>query len=385
MMRPPKILLITRNLPPLVGGMERLNWHLADELARHASVKIVGPKGAATLKPERTTLKEVPLNPLPLFLLATFFRALWCVLREKPDVIIAGSGLTAPCTWLLARLCGTKSVAYLHGFDITAHNVIYRLIWRPIFKKMDLILVNSKPTEDLAITAGVRRKAVAIVHPGVKLPTSSQPADAIDDFKLKHGLKQKKILLSVGRLTTRKGLREFVKHSLPNIVAAEPNTVLVVVGEAPRQSLGASIQTASSINAQATELGLASNIKFLGVITDAKLLATVYETADVHVFPVRSIPDDPEVFGMVAIEAAVHGLPTVAFATGGIVDAICPGVSGYLVDNENYDEFSNKVIEILHKPMNTIDVVKFGRKFSWQNFGSKTWQLLFGPDTPQKN
>lgn len=44
----------------------------------------------------------------------------------------------------------------------------------------------------------------------------------------------------------------------------------------------------------------------------------------------------PENFGMVAIEAAAHGLPTVAFATGGIVDAVKDGVSGYLVESNNY-------------------------------------------------
>lgn len=27
-----RILSITHNLPPLVGGMERLNWHMTDEL-----------------------------------------------------------------------------------------------------------------------------------------------------------------------------------------------------------------------------------------------------------------------------------------------------------------------------------------------------------------
>ena len=27
----PRILLITRSLPPLVGGIERLNWHIAGE------------------------------------------------------------------------------------------------------------------------------------------------------------------------------------------------------------------------------------------------------------------------------------------------------------------------------------------------------------------
>ena len=37
---------------------------------------------------------------------------------------------------------------------------------------------------------------------------------------------------------------------------------------------------------------------------------------DIHIFPVCHISDDPEGFGMVAIEAAAHGAPTVAFATG---------------------------------------------------------------------
>ncbi len=29
-----RVLIITRNLPPLVGGMERLNWHKADGQAK---------------------------------------------------------------------------------------------------------------------------------------------------------------------------------------------------------------------------------------------------------------------------------------------------------------------------------------------------------------
>ncbi len=33
-MNKPHILIITRNLPPLVGGMERLNWHMADGQAK---------------------------------------------------------------------------------------------------------------------------------------------------------------------------------------------------------------------------------------------------------------------------------------------------------------------------------------------------------------
>lgn len=374
--RKPRILIITRNLPPLVGGMERLNWHMADELSRQAAVQVIGPIGAALLKPQAITLTETPLKPLPLFLLIAFLKGVWLALRWKPDVILAGSGLTAPIAWVLSKLCGARSAAYLHGFDITVNHGLYRRLWRPTFKKLDQVIVNSTPTQVLALEAGVSQTRISIVYPGVSLPVAPQPTEKIAAFKEQHGLTDKKILLSVGRLTTRKGLREFVEQALPCIVKAEPDAVLVIIGEAPKNSLGAGIQTVDSINAQAEQSGIAGHIKFLGVITDKNLLATAYEAADVHVFPVRHIPDDPEGFGMVAIEAAAHGLATVAFATGGIVDAVLYGESGYLAEANNYNELSHYVLQLLQQPLNTASMQGFAQGFAWWQFGKDVYGAL---------
>src|SRR5690554_3768090 len=343
-----RILIITRNLPPLVGGMERLNWHMADELSKYAEVKVIGPKGAAAIKPNNVELLEAPLKPLGLFLLISSLRALWLAIRWKPDVILAGSGLTAPIAWFASKLCGAKSAVYLHGFDITVGSKPYQALWVPTFKRLNHIIVNSTPTKKLALNAGVPAKKITIVHPGVELPSAPQPLQKIEEFKQKHSLTEKRILLSVGRLTTRKGLKEFVAQALPKIVRDEPSTVLVIVGETPKNSLGAGIQTKEEIPVTAKAHGIESHIIFLGVITDKTELATAYEAADVHVFPVRHIPDDPEGFGMVAIEAAAHGLPTVAFATGGIVDAVSEGVSGYLVKSNDYAELSKLIGKLSH-------------------------------------
>ena len=364
-----RILIITRNLPPLVGGMERLNWHMADELSKHAEVRVIGPTGSAALKPEHVSLTEAPLKPLPLFLLVTLFKALWLAIRWKPDVILAGSGLTAPIAWLASKLCGARSAAYLHGFDITVKDKLYQRLWVPTFRKIDRIIVNSTPTKGLAFAAGIPERKISIVYPGVSLPEAPQPAESIQSFKEQHGLTDKKILLSVGRLTTRKGLREFVELALPSIVQAEPQAVLVVIGEAPKNSLGAGIQTIECIQAQAERSGVAGHIKFLGVITDKKRLATAYEAADVHVFPVRHIPDDPEGFGMVAIEAAAHGLATVAFATGGIVDAVCDGQSGALVEKDNYQQMAEEVLRCLKGSIAANEIKEFSADFLWSNFG----------------
>lgn len=374
--RKPKILIVTRNLPPLVGGMERLNWHMADELSKQAKVRVVGPSGAAALKPETVTLDEVPLRPLPLFLLLSFIKGLWIAMRWKPDAILAGSGLTAPIARLLSKLCGARSAAYLHGFDITANHGPYRRLWRPTFKKLDRVIVNSTPTQALAIAAGVSQSSISIVYPGVSLPEASQPVESIAAFKEKYGLDGKKILLSVGRLTTRKGLREFVEQALPTIVKAEPDAMLVVIGEAPKNSLGAGIQTIESIQIQAEHSGVLEHIRFLGVITDKALLATAYEAADVHVFPVRDIPDDPEGFGMVAIEAAAHGLPTVAFATGGIIDAVRHGESGYMAMTNDYAELSRYILHLFRHPISAGSAQGFTQGFSWENFGNGVFGAL---------
>ena len=375
-MKKQRILLITRNLPPLVGGMERLNWHMADELSKYAEVKVVGPTGAAAVKPKNIQVLESPLKPLVLFMLIALCKAFWTAVCFKPNVIIAGSGLTAPLVWLVSRLTGAKAVVYLHGFDITAAHWVYQKIWVPFFKRMDCVIVNSTPTKILALNSGVLEKVISIVHPGVTLPVTAQPLNAIQSFKKKYNLEHKKILLSVGRLTTRKGLKEFVENSLAYIVQQEPDVVLVVVGESPKNSLGAGLQTREEILEAARKNQIENHILFLGVITDNEQLATIYEAADIHVFPVRYIPNDPEGFGMVAVEAAAHGTPTVAFATGGIVDAVAEGVSGYLVEKNNYSHLCKQVIALLANPLPKANIQDFARQFEWSRFGQGIVQQI---------
>lgn len=371
----PRLLLVTRNLPPLVGGMERLNWHMAEELAKTCEVKVIGPTGSAALAPSGVDVREVPLQPLWKFLLAACREARTLARQWKPDIVLAGSGLTAPIARSAARVAGAKAAVYVHGLDVAVSHPVYRLLWLPAIRRMDRVIANSTPTAQLCRAIGVPEARIAIVHPGVTLPTPADPA-AIADFRVRHGLQGRALLLSVGRLSTRKGLREFVGQVLPRIVAVRPDVLLLIVGDAPTQALHAQAQTPASIQAAADAAGVGRNIRFLGKVNDEEL-ETIYSAADVHVFPVRDIPGDPEGFGMVAVEAAAHGLPTVAYATGGVVDAIAEGRSGRLVRPGDEAGMAEAVCAVLAKgDAWQSGCTDFARGFAWEAFGRTLRQAI---------
>jgi phosphatidylinositol alpha-1,6-mannosyltransferase len=172
-------------------------------------------------------------------------------------------------------------------------------------------------------------------------------------------------------------MREFVAQALPRIALARPDVRLLIVGDISTHSLHAQAQPPASIQAAADAVGVGRCLKFLGTITDYAELGMVYRACDVHVFPVREIVGDPEGFGMVAVEAAAHGLPTVAFATGGVVDAVLEDKSGHLVPSGDYARFADAVIATIAERNALRDSsVAFAQGFAWPGFGARIAEQL---------
>uniref|UniRef100_UPI00124DC3AB glycosyltransferase family 4 protein n=1 Tax=Acinetobacter sp. TUM15113 TaxID=2609140 RepID=UPI00124DC3AB len=169
--------------------------------------------------------------------------------------------------------------------------------------------------------------------------------------------------------TARKAIREFVENSLPTIIQSCPDTILVIIGDTPSQSLNKNLQSKESILITAKKYNIQNHILFVGNISDDKLLSAWYYLADIHVFPVKYIPEDPEGFGMVAIEAATHGTPTIAFATGGIIDAVQDGKTGFLIEKQNYISLTKVVIHVLENYfiIEKRNCIEFAERFAWYN------------------
>ena len=371
----PRLLLISRNFPPMWGGMERLNWHMAAELAKTFEVRVIAPAGAAQHAPEGVTVIEAPLKPLRRFLL----RAASLARREarawRPHIVLAGSGLTAPLAWWAAQTCGARTAVYVHGLDLTVPHPIYRALWRPALRRMHTVIANSRPTAQLATAIGIRPERLHIVHPGVDIPTTDPQARG--RFRTQHQLGDSLVLLSVGRLTARKGLREFVSDVLPSVAAQRPDVQLIIVGDVPANALYAEAQTPQSIQAAADAAGVGERVHFLGTLF-GRDLADAYASADVHVFPVRALANDPEGFGMVAIEAAMHSLPTAGYATGGVIDAVANDISGKIVNPHDADALAEAILHLAQRPIDQAAIRSFAARFAWDAFGQQIVATLAG-------
>ncbi|MCS5735388.1 glycosyltransferase [Herbiconiux daphne] len=101
---------------------------------------------------------------------------------------------------------------------------------------------------------------------------------------------------------------------------------------------------AGRLRRQVEHLGLAADVTFLPPQSRAA-------TAELlRVASVLLVPSFSETFGLVALEAAASGTPTIAFRTGGLAESVVDGVSGILLPTRDPDAWGRAIDALLHDP-----------------------------------
>jgi len=355
--------------------MERLVFNIYKQLAKHHDCDVIGPPGSCASVEDVHRSWECRLSPVPIFILSAIFKGIRASFSRDYRACIAGSGLTAPVAVIVSKIRGLKSITFTHGLDLIVRNRFYQSIFLPFIRHSDIVVANSHNTARLAEQAGVAPEKIVLLHPGVDLPgeTPSQ-----QEFRQKYRLQGKSILLSVGRLIPRKGLAEFIRHALPAIVEQHPDTILVIIGSEPENALSRPDKTPDTIQAAIRENNLEQHVLMTGR-TDEHTLQAAYREADCFIFPLIDIPGDVEGFGMVAVEAAAYGLPTIAFSEGGVSDAVSEGESGFLISSGDYYAFSQTLIGCLKGTLMTPSASScraFAERFNWDSFGDRLCRIV---------
>ena len=113
-------------------------------------------------------------------------------------------------------------------------------------------------------------------------------------------------------------------------------------------------------------------------MVDDATLDALYRSADLHVFPVRDLPGDVEGFGMVALEAAARGMPTLGYAVGGVPDAVEHGVTGALVAPDDATALADAVLAWLAQPRDATAAacLAFATRNGWDTFEDRLLAAL---------
>lgn len=119
----------------------------------------------------------------------------------------------------------------------------------------------------------------------------------------------------LGRLVPHKRV-DLVVRAFANILTRRPGMTLDVVGTGPE---------VGAIVAVIDELDLRDSVRLHGFVSEAAK-SVVLDAARVHV-----VASDAEGWGQVVLEAAAHGVPTVARDVAGLRDSVRPGVTGWLL------------------------------------------------------
>ena len=247
---------------------------------------------------------------------------------------------------------GLPTVVTWHGSPIS-NNMIRKNFNKLVLKSLRKNRISVTVSEYLKKTLSriVKLKKIKTIYNGVS-----------KEFKpIK---KDKGFMFFVGRLEEHKSVHELIRLS------KETNFPLKIVGSGPLESRLK--KYVKKINA--------NEVIFLGKISREDLIKNYQECS----FFISA--SKWEGFGLIFMEAAACGKPSIGYNTSAIPEIIKDGETGFIVNN--YNEFKEKAREliknkILRKKMGR-RALKFSKGFSWDKT-SKKYEEIFELSRFNKN
>lgn len=174
-----------------------------------------------------------------------------------------------------------------------------------------------------------------------------------DQVRMKYKIKEKNILLYVGRVAAEKDVELLpeIANRLPKYIRNDVHWL--IVGDGPRK--------------ERLEKIAPPNMTFTGYI-EGEDLAKIYASADLFVTPSTS-----ETFGNVVLESLACGTPVIGADAGGVRTIIQDGQTGLLCEEKNVEEFAENIIRLLKNDQLRTEMGERGFHYAQ----SQSWDAIF--------
>lgn len=320
-----KIGFLASDYPPVLGGISRYSEDVARFLARRWPVQVFlcDPGAQVPELPDHP-----PVEPISYDRSARSAGALARVLRQRGVTHVLFNFVEMAGPFLVAglRLRGFHTSVLLYGADVG--------VTRPPRSRLRLWASLLLHSERVAISAGTRDTLrgrfpgtdAHLVRPGIAVPSSDNTARSPGEG-----------ILAVGRFVRRKGF-DMLLEALVILRDAGFRPPATLVGDGP---------DADMLRNRIADRGLGDQVRILGGLSDEAVQRELQKHRVFCLLPRRMSDGNIEGFGIVFLEAARAGLPSVAGRSGGVPDAVADGESGFLVDPESPGEIADRLKRLL--------------------------------------
>ena len=275
-----------------------------------------------------------------------------------------------------ARLLRGRLVVYTHALELTHRKTAP--FTRRLLRVASRVVVVSEYTRALAVAAGAPPERIVKISPGGDDLCRTYPNASGEAFRARHAVAADTfVLLSVGRVSSSNRTKGFDR-------AIEVAEALRAREIAFRWFAVGSGDELEAMRRTVRERGLEASFEFLGGIGDADL-ADAYAASDVFCLFSREEQRDgirlAEGYGIVYVQAASFGIPSVGLRAGGVPDSVVDGETGVLVERDDPTTLADAVAALLADPERRARLGEAGRaralgEASWGSARERMRELL---------
>ncbi len=340
-----RLLVVTHNFPPFEGGITTHALEVTKNLSKLGQEPVVlaprvgGWQAVDTSLPFRVVRMPGATSKYLRFLLTVFY-TLSITIRWRPKVIYSthwrNSGLAVALVCMLTRVPFFQAI---HGSEVLSlvGGKGRRWLFEWVSGRTRGFVALGKYQETILGRLGVPQEKIYTSPEGVDLARfDGDDLGTVDAIRTLYGLNDHKLILTVGRLVERKG-HDMVIAALPEVLKSVPDAVYLVVGRGPMEERLKQMAQGDSVH---------KSIIFAGYVPEEKLPA-FYKACDVFVMPNREVESDTEGFGIVFVEAGACGKPVIGGRSGGVVEVIKDGITGFLVDPLDTGQLAQAIVQAL--------------------------------------
>jgi phosphatidyl-myo-inositol dimannoside synthase len=359
-----KLLVITNDFPPRTGGIQNFlhnllagfdpnevivlcsNWSRSREFDLLQNYKVIRINSKILLPTKKRTRQAIDI--------ANEFGC---------DRVLFGASAPLGMMAFELKKAGIKKVAALtHGHEAGWAGIpVLRQLLKKSLKDLDVITYLGDYTKKRLQPFISENVKFFRLTPGVDINLFHPRAQKNKEELLnKYGLQDKQVVFCVSRLMPRKG-QDHLIEIWPKLLQRNPRAHLVLSGGGPYKH---------KLLKKIKNRNLQDSVTFLGRMNQSEL-ANHYGMSAVFAMPNRTrlFGLDVEGLGMVYLEAAACGLPTIGGLAGGVPDAMVDQSTGFLVNPKKKVELISRLDFLLQNPQVARQMGEAGREWvvlNWQ-------------------